>query len=67
MRSRTKLFPQRLQFLQVELILLLVLDLLLDTFENADSGGIVVYALTAASTTVVEGTKSCAKQLFRPR
>lgn len=43
MRSRTKFFPQRLQFLQVELILLLVLDLLLDTFEDADSGGIVVY------------------------
>lgn len=40
----TKLLPERFELIEVRLVLLLVLNLLLDTFENPDRGCVVVDA-----------------------
>ena len=44
----TKLLSQALKFIKISLVLLLVLNLLLDTLENADGGRVVVHATRSA-------------------
>lgn len=42
--EHTQLFPNRLELIQIRLILSLILDLLLDALKNPDRGGVVVHA-----------------------
>ena len=42
-RERTQLFPNRLEFIEIRLVLSLILDLLLDPLKNPDRGRKVVH------------------------
>lgn len=51
----TKLLPYRLELLEVRLVLLVVLNLLLDTLEDADGGCVVVHATGRAECGLDDG------------